>query len=343
MPLQPFNLSVVLSALALVQPAYAEPAGPDVGTRIPAFELADQRGKQQTFESLRGPRGLLLVFQRSADWCIYCKDQLVQLERQRENFEQEGIHVAAVTFDSCDILRHFGKRAEITYPLLSDTDSKVIRAFGLLNEVVPASHHFYGVAQACRLLIDAEGRVTAKFLEQSPGDRVTAGNILVRQLQGESGVPRTEHATNHLRAITWASDEVVRAENRVALVLDVHLNPKMHVYAPGVEGYIPIEWAMDEAAGLRPFPPHYPDSELLHLPAIQEIVPVYSGSFRVIADVALGKADDLVPLTNEMGEVVVQGAFRYQACDDKLCYLPEEVPLEWRFQLEPHDRTRVPE
>ena len=341
--MRPFILSAVLSTLLLAQPAHAEPVGPDVGARIPPFELANQQGKQQTFESLRGLRGLLLVFQRSADWCIYCKDQLVQLERQRENFEQEGIHVAAVTFDSADVLRHFAERAGITYPLLSDPDSKAIRAFGLLNEAVPASHRFYGVAQACRLLIDEQGRVTAKFLEQDPADRLTAGNILVRELQGESGAPRSEHATNHLRLSTWASDEVVRAENRVALVLDVYLNPKMHVYAPGVEGYIPIAWEITDAAGLRPFPPAYPDPELLHLPAIEEIVPVYNGSFRLMADVLLGKADDLAALTNELGEVVIQGSFRYQACDDKLCYLPEEVPLEWRFQLEPHDRTRVPE
>ena len=336
-------MPLVLGPLVLAQPARPETAGPDIGARIPPFELADHQGNQQTFESLRGPRGLLLVFRRSADWCIYCKDQLVQLERQRENFEQEGIHVAAVTFDSGDVLRHFAGRADITYPLLSDPDSTTIRAFGLLNQAVPAGHRFYGVARACRLLIDAQGQVTAKFFEQDPADRLTAGNILVRELQGESGAPRTEHATNHLRLSTWASDEVVRAENRVALVLDVHLNPKMHVYAPGVEGYIPIAWVISEAAGLRPFPPAYPDSELLHLPAIQEIVPVYNGSFRLMADVLLGKADDLAALTNELGEVVIQGAFRYQACDDKLCYLPAEVPLEWRLQLEPHDRTRVPE
>lgn len=36
--------------------------------RIPAFELSDQHGKRQTLESLRGPKGLMLVFFRSADW-----------------------------------------------------------------------------------------------------------------------------------------------------------------------------------------------------------------------------------------------------------------------------------
>ena len=42
--------------------------GPAVGARIPAFEGIDQEGRRQTFETVRGPRGAVLVFYRSADW-----------------------------------------------------------------------------------------------------------------------------------------------------------------------------------------------------------------------------------------------------------------------------------
>ncbi len=42
--------------------------GPAVGSKLPAFEAIDQYGKRQTFESLRGPKGLALLFVRSADW-----------------------------------------------------------------------------------------------------------------------------------------------------------------------------------------------------------------------------------------------------------------------------------
>ena len=44
------------------------PTGPAVGQKIPPFEAVDQNGKRQTFESLKGPNGLLLLFHRSADW-----------------------------------------------------------------------------------------------------------------------------------------------------------------------------------------------------------------------------------------------------------------------------------
>ena len=42
--------------------------GPQVGTRVPDFTLADQRGTSRTLTSLMGPKGLMLVFIRSADW-----------------------------------------------------------------------------------------------------------------------------------------------------------------------------------------------------------------------------------------------------------------------------------
>jgi len=42
--------------------------GPQVGERVPDFTLNDQQGHSHTLTSLLGPRGLMLVFFRSADW-----------------------------------------------------------------------------------------------------------------------------------------------------------------------------------------------------------------------------------------------------------------------------------
>lgn len=42
--------------------------GPQAGERVPDFRLTDQRGVEQTLQSIMGPRGAMLVFLRSADW-----------------------------------------------------------------------------------------------------------------------------------------------------------------------------------------------------------------------------------------------------------------------------------
>jgi len=42
--------------------------GLPVGRKAPEFSLRDQFGRDQTLESLKGPRGTVLLFFRSADW-----------------------------------------------------------------------------------------------------------------------------------------------------------------------------------------------------------------------------------------------------------------------------------
>jgi peroxiredoxin len=48
--------------------AAAISTGPEPGTRVPDFALASQTGETRDFASLKGPKGLVLVFFRSADW-----------------------------------------------------------------------------------------------------------------------------------------------------------------------------------------------------------------------------------------------------------------------------------
>lgn len=62
------------SALALVLVAsataseYVDSWGPPLGTAIPEASFNDQAGQPRTFAGLMGPRGLLVFFNRSADW-----------------------------------------------------------------------------------------------------------------------------------------------------------------------------------------------------------------------------------------------------------------------------------
>ena len=58
----------LLHAQAPVERIDVSKRGPQVGERVPDFSLKDQSGRTQTLQSIMGPRGALLVFQRSADW-----------------------------------------------------------------------------------------------------------------------------------------------------------------------------------------------------------------------------------------------------------------------------------
>jgi cytochrome oxidase Cu insertion factor (SCO1/SenC/PrrC family) len=48
--------------------ALATSVGLDTGQQAPAFALTDQFGHQQSNETLKGSKGIVLLFFRSADW-----------------------------------------------------------------------------------------------------------------------------------------------------------------------------------------------------------------------------------------------------------------------------------
>jgi hypothetical protein len=50
------------------QPVDVERLGPQVGDVVPDFTAPDQFGRAQTLASIMGPNGVMLVFNRSADW-----------------------------------------------------------------------------------------------------------------------------------------------------------------------------------------------------------------------------------------------------------------------------------
>jgi peroxiredoxin len=320
------------SALAADPPK----TGPAAGASIPAFEGVDQNGKRQTFETLRGPKGLVLLFTRSADWCPFCKAQLLDLNQKAADFRKRGLNVVSITYDSVEILRDYGTRKSIGFPMLSDPDSKAIRAFGVLNESIPKGTPFHGVANPGTFIIDEKGIVKSKFLEPDFRESYTAASILTKAF-GADGVERTTVDNPQLKLTYSASDSVLAPGRRATLILDIELKPKMHIYAPGVQSsYIPIEWTMPDAKPWTVQAPAFPPSKRLRLEAIEEVAPVYEGKLRIVRDVAL---DPKAPA----GAAALEGTFRYQACDDRMCYIPKSIPLKWTFQVTPLDSQRVPE
>ncbi len=166
---------------------------------------------------------------------------------------------------------------------------------------------------------------------------------IIREFGGSAANTQGEAQTAHLKLRWRASNTAARTGQRVTLIVEAELADGMHVYAPGVEGgYIPLRWELASSGGWLVHPASFPASEWLHLPAIGETVPVYQGRFHILCDISMGLGDEVRPFVNPRGEVAVEGTFRYQACDDKVCYPPTTVPLRWVFQLQEHDRTRPP-
>lgn len=339
--MKPLLLGFAAGSLFLSAVASAVEPGPAPGTAIPDFSLPDQNGAVQTFDTLKGPKGMMLIFVRSADWCPFCKSQLVELERNRESIRGRGLGLATISYDSAAILKNFAQRKTIQFPLLSDEKSEVIRKFGLLNEEVPKNSPFYGVTLPVTYVVDAKGIVRTRHFEDDVKRRFTVGNILSQDLGIRTGSPSERVTTKHLALTMTSSDPVARAGDRIRLTLEVDLPARMHVYAPGVKSYIPVEWTMDQSAAYEPLAASYPSPEVLHLKAINETVPVFAGKWSAHREIVIAQPKELKAAL-EGNLLTLHGSFRYQACDDTKCYIPESVPLTWKLRFEPHDPTRAP-
>ena len=129
--------------------------------------------------------------------------------------------------------------------------------------------------------------------------------------------------TAHLLMTASATPVSAAAGKKVTLALDVTPKPKMHVYSPGQDGYIAITLTLDASPAITAAKARYPAGEKFFMPALNETQLVYAKPFRITQDVTVKSA------TGEA--LTIKGSVRYQACDDKICYLPVTVPVEWKI------------
>jgi peroxiredoxin Q/BCP len=76
-----------------------------------------------------------------------------------------GYGVAIVTYDDAAKIKRFADDRAISYPILSDPKSEIIRAFGLLNEAYPPGSFAHGVPHPIIFVVDAQGVVRHRFSE----------------------------------------------------------------------------------------------------------------------------------------------------------------------------------
>jgi hypothetical protein len=74
---------------------------------------------------------------------------------------------------------------------------------------------------------------------------------------------------------------------------------------------------------------------------LNEHVPVYQRPFRIVQDVMLDPSRDGSLALKDVTRLTITGTFDYQACDDKVCFAPQSIPLSWSIGVKPLDRERA--
>ena len=276
----------------------------------------------------------------------------------------KGLGLAVISYDSPEIIAAFSKQRGITFAMLSDAGSETIKRYGILNtvamelvgpnakdpaladdirtyvSVVGANPRMAGIAFPGTFILDRNGRVKSRFFEDFYITRNPSSSILVRAGVG-APLPGTKIATAHLDVNTYPSDSAIAPGNRITLALDVTPHRGIHVYAPGASGYRVIAVNLEAQPLMTSLPITYPASQIYFFKPLNEHVPVYEKSFTLLQDVKLDGTPQAQTALRGRESLTVNGTLEYQACDDKVCFNPESVPLSWTLTLRPIVRDQT--
>ena len=264
----------------------------------------------------------------------------MELQGRVDQLRKDGLGLAAVTYDPVSVLADFSTRRGITFPLLSDAGSATIKRYGILNTTVPETNDLYGYPFPGTFMLNREGVVTSRFFEATYQERDTISSVLAR-LGRAVDAPVTKTSAPHLEITSYLTDRVAAPGTHFSIVLDLKPEARVHVYAPGVTGYRPIALVLQPQPGLVVRQAQFPKAEDYYFKPLNQHVPVYQKPFRITQDVQIDPSRDAAAALKDLKSMTISATLNYQACDDKLCFNPQSVPLSWTINLRSLDTART--
>jgi peroxiredoxin len=170
--------ALLLLACSTVVYGAADP-GPQIGQAFAhSLSAPDQTGKTRTVTDLLGTNGLAVFFVRSADWCPFCKGQLVDANRHLQEFRSLGINLVSVSVDEVGPIAAFSAEQKIGYPMLSDPKGAINLSLGIRDTQYPVGSSAFGVPRPTLYVLDARGVVRLRYMEPTFRTRPDLNKVL---------------------------------------------------------------------------------------------------------------------------------------------------------------------
>jgi peroxiredoxin len=265
---------------------------------------------------------------------------LVELQRNLPDFERNNIAVFGISYDPVDVLARFAAAHGVTFPLLSDEGSKVIRDLGMLDEQVYEHHaafgitnrqdRFWGVPYPGEFVLDERGVVTQKRFQKNYRERETSQAILEQGFgvaaSSHSPVARIEAGGVVVRSFLDAGE--YRIHQRLRLKVEVVVPSGWHVYGlPIPDGYVALSVTLAPIEGLEVGEPVLPTPHPFRVEGLDEPFFVYDGTVTVAVPVVF---------TRNVGDQTLHVEVRFQACSADQCQRPNGLRLDLPVKAEKH-------
>ncbi len=126
-----------------------------VGDLAPNFKLRNTVKEQVDLEDFKGQKVLVLFFPLA--FTGVCTEELCSTRDNLGIYEKLNTQILAISVDSLFSLEKFKEENKFNFPLLSDFNKDVSRAYGALYENFVLDMN--GVSKRAAFVIDAEGTI----------------------------------------------------------------------------------------------------------------------------------------------------------------------------------------
>jgi len=147
-----FCCAAVLATAAVVPSARADDV-PGVGDAAPDFSLQDAAGNDVSLASFRGKSHVLVAFYPK-DFSPGCTNEMKCLGREHRELEKLGVQVLGISADAPESHKRFASALGLRFPLLSDAEMEVAKAYGVFTPSPTG-----GFAVRSVFLVDREGKL----------------------------------------------------------------------------------------------------------------------------------------------------------------------------------------
>ncbi|MDX9725370.1 MAG: thioredoxin-dependent thiol peroxidase [Bacteroidales bacterium] len=124
------------------------------GMKAPYFEGKDQEGRLIRLTDFAGKKLVLYFYPK--DNTPGCTAEACNLRDNHEELISRGFAVVGVSMDSEKSHRSFAEKFSLPFPLIADTDRKILEDYGVYREKKMYGKSFLGIVRST-FLIDGKG------------------------------------------------------------------------------------------------------------------------------------------------------------------------------------------
>ncbi|OGC90049.1 MAG: hypothetical protein A2W25_15540 [candidate division Zixibacteria bacterium RBG_16_53_22] len=139
----------------------------EVGAKAPEFKMPDQDGNMHRLSEYRGKPVVLYFYPK--DDTAGCTKEACSFRDSFADFKRAGVVVLGVSIDDEKSHAGFRQKYDLPFTLLSDTDKKVVQAYGVWVEKQNYGKKYWGIARTT-FLIDGNGDIIHVFEKVKPDE-----------------------------------------------------------------------------------------------------------------------------------------------------------------------------